>query len=242
MRRVRLGEPPRPGGVDLSSTTRALVLEAILDLPLGASLRDVAARIGRHVNTVNHHVGKLRKTGHVQIVKRGHQKRKVVVPVRLRLSETEAAWLCLGTTTARAIVVVARAEGEYVTSRIVAETLGWRHSTARYHLVRASQAGILEGRNGAGYALLSGTPEQTRAGLNVRAWTAIRWIAQENRRVTSSEVASAMGWTLACAKYHLKRAAQAGLLVAHVEGPHGGYQLSPNARLINWGKSNLAPA
>ena len=247
MRGVRLDEPAHRGGVHLrpgwdGEKTRGLILEAILDLPLGATMREVAARIGKHVNTVDHHVKRLRKSGQVQVVKRGFNKRKVVVPIRLKVSEAEAEWLKLGPITARAIVVVARGEGQRVTSREVAKALGWHLSTARYHLVRASQAGILKGRPMAGYVLTCGAVEQERAGLHPRAWSAVRHIAEAGRRVSSCEVARAFGWSVPSAKFHLKRAVKAGLLNARNMGASGGDTLSPNARAINWSKSNLAPA
>ena len=136
---------------------RSLVLEALLDLPLGTSFREVAARVGKHANTLDFHINKLRKTGHVQVVKRGFHKRKTVVPMRARLSETEAEWLKLGFVTARAIVIVARADGRYVTGREVSKALHWHEGVAGYHLGRAVKAGILEGLSHKGYRLARGS-------------------------------------------------------------------------------------
>lgn len=221
--------------------TRALILEAILDLPLGASMREVAQRIGKHINTVENHVHRLRKSGQVEVVKRGWKKRKVVVPVRLRVSETEAEWLKLGTLTARAIVIVARSDGQLVSSAQAAKALGWHHAVTRYHLQRARKAGILEAHANSGYRLASGRVAPEYAGLREQAWCAVRYIAQqEGRRVSSGEIMRVLGWTKSCAKYHLHRATRAGLLSIHAQGQASGYALTPNAHAINWSKGDVA--
>lgn len=218
--------------------TRALILEAILDLPLGASLRDVAARVGRHVNTVGTHLGKMKRTGHVEVVHRGYKKRRVVVPLRMRLDDREREWLKLGHITARAIVVVARADGKRVSSAEVAAALGWNQAVARYHLQRAREAGLVEARHGSGYTLPCAHPlDRERAGLDERALVAVRYVVEQGRRVSSWEVARAHEWTVACAKYHLRKAVKAGLLTVHDEGRAGGYEATPGARLVNWEKS-----
>ncbi len=220
--------------------TRSLILEAILDLPLGATMREVAQRIGKHVNTVDSHVKRLRKSGQVQVIKRGFNKRKVVVPIRLKVSEAEAEWLKLGPITARAIVVVARAGGERVSSATVAKALGWHQGVTRYHLQRAREAGLLEARHGAGYRLAHGAVGPEVAGLAPATWEAVRYIAEAGRRVSSGELARALDWSEGTVNYHLKRARKAGLLVAHAQGQAGGWTLSPNARAINWSKGNVA--
>lgn len=220
--------------------SRALILDALFDLPLGASLRQVAEKVGLHANTVAHHVARLRKTGRVRVIRAGYQKRKVLVPVRLRLTEEEAEWLKLGTITARAVVVVARAKGKRVSSAEVAKTLGWHHAVTRYHLQRARTAGILEARPGAGYTLaLEREEDRELAGLDPRAWEAVRYIARQGRRVTSHEVMEVFGWSVRTAKWHLGRAAKAGLLTVRL-GVNGGYAISAGANRINWQKSDLS--
>ena len=227
-----------PKSVERGDKTRSLILEAILDLPLGASLRDVAAKVGRHVNTVAHHVVKMKRTGHVEVVRRGYQKRKVVVPVRMRLNDQEREWLKLGHITARAIVVVARAEGRRVSSAEVAKALGWNQAVARYHLQRARAAGFVEARHGSGYTLPCAHPvDRERAGLDERAKVAVRYIVEQGRRVSSWEVARVHDWTIRCAKYHLNKAVKAGLLTVHNAGAAGGYEATPGARHVNWTKS-----
>ena len=218
--------------------TRALILESILDLPLGASLRDVAAKVGRHVNTVRHHLGRMKKTGHLEVIRRGYNKRRVVVPVRMRLNDQEREWLKLGHITARAIVVVARAEGRRVSSAEVAKALGWNQAVARYHLQRAREAGFVEARHGSGYTLPCAHPlDRERAGLDERAKVAVRYIVEQGRRVSSWEIARVHDWTIRCAKYHLNKAVKAGLLTVHNAGAAGGYEATPGARLVNWEKS-----
>lgn len=228
------GAGGRPGWDGEKS--RTLILEALLDLPLGASLRDVARHVGKHVNTVQHHVKRMRKTGHVEIIRRGYKQRAVVVPVRVRLGDEERAWLKLGSVTARAIVVVARAGGRRVSSAEVARELGWRAATAGYHLQRARAAGILEARHGAGYTLACACQsERERAGLDDKAFAAVAYVAaQAGRRVSAPEIAHAHDWTLACAKYHLKRAVKADLLTVRQSA---GYALSAGAERVNWNKS-----
>ena len=79
--------------------------------------------------------------------------------------------------------------------------------------------------------------DRERAGLDERALTAVRYIIEQGRRVSSWELARAQDWTIPCAKYHLKKAVKAGLLTVHYEGRGGGYEATPGARHIYWEKS-----
>lgn len=220
---------------ETGTKTRGLLLEALFDLPLGASIRELAERVGRAPMTVTHHLGKLQRTGQVQVVQRGYHKRRLVVPVRLRVSETEREWLKLGMVTARAVLVVARAEGRAVTSSEVARILGWSQAVARYHLQRARTAGVLEARHGAGYTLpCSCDVERDRARLHPRTLMAVQHLVEQGRPHSIMELARALSWTRTCAKYHLTRAHKAGLLLVDHEG---NFRPSPGSKLINWTKT-----
>lgn len=217
---------------------RLVVLEALLDLPLGVSTREIARHIGRASHdTVEGHVARLKRTGHVEVIKRGYQKRRVIVPVRMRLSDTEREWLKLGTTTARAIVIVARANGRPITSGEVAKALGWTRVAALYHLQRAKRAGLLDAKCGTGYTLLKDGP-----GLSERYLIATQWIAKHGRQASCIQVAQGLGWNYDVAKYHLAKAVKAGLLTIRYGDRDGAYSLAPGAARIDWNRSNLAPA
>jgi DNA-binding IscR family transcriptional regulator len=227
----------RPDG----EAARATVLDALLDLPLGATLRDLAKRTGRNEGSVAHQVHKLKKTGQVIEVKRGYNKRRVLVPVRLRLSSVELEWLKLGVVTARAILVVARAGGKRVSSSEVARALGWRPCVARCHLQRARAIGLLDARHGAGYSLPLGSDEAREyAGLSIRTFEAVEYVVKQDRRVPSEEIARLFDITAKSARWHLTRAVKAGLLQVRI-GQQGGYTATPGAKSVNWTKSTLHP-
>ncbi|MFA5862828.1 MAG: hypothetical protein WDA16_14140, partial [Candidatus Thermoplasmatota archaeon] len=181
----------------------------------------------------------LKRSGHVIEVKRGFMKRRVIVPVRVRLSDHEREWLKLGVTTARAILIVSRANGQRITSTDVAKQLGWHLAVARHHLQRARKAGVIEARAGQGYTLFCKCDaEREFAGLNPKALEAVRYIQAQGRRVGSWEIARALQWTIRCAKHHLRRAVKAGLLTVRSNGRAGGYAMSAGAALITWRNSS----
>lgn len=234
--RVRLDQPPGPGGVHLRPSRglapeRAAVLEALFDLPLGASVRDVARHLGRARQTAEHHLHRLKRSGHVMEIKRGYRKRRVLVPVRVRLTDAEREWLKLGPVTARAILIVSRARGELVTSATVARSLGWTRVGAIYHLRRAVQAGILDAAHNRGYAIKDGP------GLEDRYLKAVQWIAENGGQAHAWQVAQGLGWSLGTTKRHLARAVHAGLITSQ---QRAGYTISPSAGRINWHKSTKA--
>jgi predicted transcriptional regulator len=201
-------------------------MRALLDLPLGAGKRAIGERVGLHENTVRHHVCRLALVGRVRLVKRAYRKRGLVVPARVGLSEGELSWLRVGPLAVRAVAVVAHAGARRVSCSRVARELGWNVGVARYHLQSARKAGLLEAVHGAGYTLpLASDEERALAGLGPRALEAVMLVRRLGRRVSSREVMRHLGWSERTAKWNLRRAVAAGLLVVRL-GRCGGYQVA----------------